>query len=144
MFAHQERQPPSLASQHIEQTASASISTVSGSNLRLAIFMTTALSDDHGRFFNCWENAIQQFKFLRDADLVLHAPRQLLPDELAKFQQMRNTTVRVSDTTAGGKEPGAIKAFKEAFGSKGFQEGWFKDYDWVIRLNPDVLFMDDS
>ncbi len=81
---------------------------------------------------------IQQFKFLRDADLVLHAPRQLLPDELAKFQQMRNTTVRVSDTT------GAIKAFKEAFGSKGFQEGWFKDYDWVIRLNPDVLFMDDS
>ena len=95
-------------------------------------------------FFNCWENAIQKFKFLRDAGLILHAPRQLLPDDLAKFQQMRNITVRVSDTKTRGKQAGAIKSFKEAFGSKGFQEGWFKDYDWVIRLNPDVLFMDDS
>ena len=67
-----------------------------------------------------------------------------MPDDLAKFQHMRNITVRVSDTATCGKEAGAIKSFKEGFGSKGFQEGWFKDYDWVIRLNPDVLFMDDS
>ena len=74
---------------------------------------------------------------------MLHASTQVLPEDLAKFQHMRNITVRVSDT-AGGKQAGAIKSFKEAFGSKGFQEGWFKDYDWVIRLNPDVLFMDAS
>ena len=140
-FAHQEWQPLSLASQHIERTDSSFNFTVSGSNLRLAIFMTTALSEDHRSFFNCWENAIQNFKFLRDADLVLHAPRPLLPDDLAKFQHMRHITVRLSDTT-GGKSAGAIKSFTEAFGSKGFHQGWFKNYDWVIRLNPDVLFMD--
>ena len=95
-------------------------------------------------FFSCWENAIQKFKFLRDADLVLHAPRQLLPDDLAKFQHMRHITVRLSDTITGGKQAGAIKSFKEAFGSKGFHQGWFKHYDWVIRLNPDVLLMDAS
>lgn len=94
-------------------------------------------------FFGCWENAIQKFKFLRDADLVLHAPRQLLPDHLAKFQHMRHITVRLSNTT-GRKQAGAVKSFKEGFGSKGFHQGWFKDYDWVIRLNPDVLFMEAS
>lgn len=94
-------------------------------------------------FFHCWENAIQKFKFLRDADLVLHAPTKLLPDDLAKFQHMRHITVRVSDTV-GKKQAGAIKSFKEGFGSKGFHQGWFKHYDWVIRLNPDVLFMDAS
>ena len=49
-FAHQEWQPLSFASQHIERTASSSHFTVSGSNLRLAIFMTTALSENHRRF----------------------------------------------------------------------------------------------
>ena len=50
VFAHQEWQPPSLASRHTEQTASASNSTIGGSNLRLAILMTTALSSNHRRF----------------------------------------------------------------------------------------------
>ena len=48
-FVHQDWQPPSLASQHIEPTASASNFTLGGSNFRLAIFMTTALSINHRR-----------------------------------------------------------------------------------------------
>ena len=39
---------------------------------------------------------------------------------------------------------GATKAVTDAFGEKGYQEKWFEGYDWVIRLNADVLLMDDT
>jgi hypothetical protein len=33
---------------------------------------------------------------------------------------------------------------KDGFGHKGVEEKWFDEYDWVIRLNPDVLILDDK
>lgn len=38
-----------------------------------------------------------------------------------------------------GFQEGAILALVE-----GFKNGWFKDYDWVVRLNPDVLIKNDT
>lgn len=38
-----------------------------------------------------------------------------------------------------GYNEGAILAMAEAL-----EQGWFSSYDWVIRVNPDVLIRDDS
>jgi hypothetical protein len=38
-----------------------------------------------------------------------------------------------------GYQDGAILAIREAF-----KNHWFDDYDWVIRLNPDVLIRSNS
>jgi hypothetical protein len=35
---------------------------------------------------------------------------------------------------AGGRNQGAMQAMIEAV-----RQGWFQEYDWVLRLNPDVL-----
>ena len=38
-----------------------------------------------------------------------------------------------------GYQVGAILALVE-----GYKHGWFEDYDWVIRVNPDVLIRNDT
>mmetsp|Transcript_16854 Transcript_16854/g.23657 ORF Transcript_16854/g.23657 Transcript_16854/m.23657 type:complete len:223 (-) Transcript_16854:99-767(-) len=43
-----------------------------------------------------------------------------------------------------GYQQGAIQAVVDGFGPKGHQEKWFDGYDWVVRLNPDVLILQDE
>merc|ERR1719237_768947 len=37
-----------------------------------------------------------------------------------------------------GYHPGAMKAMDD-----GFQNGWFDGYDWLVRINPDVIIYDE-
>lgn len=76
------------------------------------------------------------------ADLVLYTTRNLTLEELSHFRQMRSITVKLFVNS--GFQSGAIQALKDGFGHKGVEEKWFDEYDWVIRLNPDVLILDDK
>ncbi|CAE7370964.1 unnamed protein product, partial [Symbiodinium pilosum] len=52
--------------------------------------------------------------------------------------------VIVKDFKNPGYQAGAIQSVKDAFGSKGAQEHWFDDYDWVMKTNPDTLLIHDK
>lgn len=110
--------------------------------LRVAFFMTTALSTPHQLFFHCWEHGSRQLKLLQSADVLIYAPQNLSEGNLAQFRHMGQVTVRNFKNT--GYKGGAVMATLDGFGPRAVEEKWFDNYDWVIRLNPDVLIMDDE
>mmetsp|Transcript_18288 Transcript_18288/g.42884 ORF Transcript_18288/g.42884 Transcript_18288/m.42884 type:complete len:300 (-) Transcript_18288:193-1092(-) len=108
--------------------------------LRVAVLMTTHWSDAHKKYLPCWGRAVQQLPLLQHADLILYTPANISSSDIERFH-FRNVTVK--HYVNEGWQQGATKAVKDAFGEKGYQEKWFEGYDWVIRLNADVLIMDD-
>ena len=50
-----------------------------------------------------------------------------------------NGRVAVHEAPNPGRQAGAILAVAE-----GFKQGWFEEYDWVVRVNPDVLILNDT
>ena len=79
---------------------------------------------------------------LNTADVVVY----LNPKEEERKEAMnilnnafrdQNLTIHVRDNP--GYQEGAMAALQDAT-----QEGWFSGYDWVIRVNPDVIIRDDT
>jgi hypothetical protein len=54
-------------------------------------------------------------------------------------QTFRSKHVTIYNHGPAGYQDGAIAALAEAD-----TNGYFQGYDWVIRLNPDVLILDDT
>lgn len=130
--------------------------TTNGNKTKLLIYMTTHLSDEHLAFLPCWEDALQEIEFLRSAHLLLMTPDTASPEKVELFAQRLSTTpsspgfaqvnvqtfVELSKLRAFPaqqamrmrKQHGAVRAMIEPW-----QHGWFDDYEWVMRLNPDVL-----
>ena len=97
--------------------------------------------EQHKQYLPCWERAVQHLSLLQNADLILYTWGNISSSELAQFH-FRNIIVK--NYINPGWQEGAIQAVQDGFGTKGYQEKWFDGYDWVIRLNPDVLIMDDK
>ena len=95
----------------------------------------------HQEFMPCWETARQQLTLVRNADLILYTSGDVGSKDL---EQLHFTNLIVKHYEPANYEEGAIQAVVDGFGSKGHQEKWFDRYDWVVRLNPDVLIMDDN
>ena len=89
----------------------------------------------------CWETAGQQLSLIRDSDLILYTDANISGTDLERLH-FRNIFIKHYQTP--GKEAGATQAVIDGFGSKGHQEKWFDGYDWVVRVNPDVLIMNDA
>lgn len=79
---------------------------------------------------------------LNTADVVVY----LNPKEEERKEAMnilnnafrdQNLTIHVRDNP--GYQEGTMAALQDAT-----QEGWFSGYDWVIRVNPDVIIRDDT
>ena len=110
--------------------------------LRVAVFMTTHWSKQHKKYLSCWEYATKKLKLLKNADLVLYTSERPSKEELAKLHFHK---IKIKDFVNPGYQSGAVQAWKDAFGAVNGTKGkWFKGYDWVIRLNPDVLIFDDK
>ncbi|CAE7285970.1 unnamed protein product, partial [Symbiodinium necroappetens] len=95
----------------------------------------------HQKYLPCWGRAVQQIPLLQHSDLILYTSANISSSDIERFH-FRNVTVK--KYVNEGWQKGAIKAITDAFGEKGYQEKWFEGYDWVIRLNADVLIMDDT
>ncbi len=54
-------------------------------------------------------------------------------------ETFQNQTITIHDRSNPGYQSGVITALEDAA-----KEGWFKGYDWVIRLNPDVIIRNDT
>jgi hypothetical protein len=64
-----------------------------------------------------------------------------LSEEQLKMLPFHNTTIKRVPTNIGYQE-GATQAMIDPFLDENVS--WFDDYDWVIRVNPDVLIRKDS
>jgi hypothetical protein len=131
------------------------------SQLKIAIYMTTHGSTSHGRFLEkCWPSAIQKLKILSDAHLILYsavAPSPEIMESLRGFQkivvhQFEQLPIPTNATHAeeeAHKQNGAKHAMIDPYSVSNHTDSnnestttttsWFDGYDWVIRLNPDVL-----
>jgi hypothetical protein len=131
------------------------------SQLKIAIYMTTHGSKSHGRFLEkCWPGAIQKLKILSDAHLIFYtavAPSPETMESLRGFQsivvhQFEQLPIPANSTHAEREEQkqnGAKHAMIDPYSISNHTDrknenttaitSWFHGYDWVIRLNPDVL-----
>jgi hypothetical protein len=96
------------------------------------------LPTKHLRYLPCWSDAIQRMKIFKNADLILYSSVQPSANVLEQLP-FQNTYVKLYKN--GGYQEGAVQAMMEPFGEN---VTWFDNYDWVIRLNPDVLIRNDT
>ena len=117
---------------------------------KVLILIGTHLSDDHITMFkNCWPKAMEHSSLLRSADYLFYLnPRNLTRqepwflswgEELLQnlFKDRNNVTFKFGPPER--KNNGAMKPYILAG-----KHGWFSGYDWVIRMNPDVMIQNDS
>ena len=127
-------------------------------NVRVLIFITTIFSQRHQDYFNCcWPRLLKHSQNLQSSDVmifsnnettlsesILSSTRQVFtesnihlnfqfatPDELLEVQQELRKENRF--------QRGANLGVKLAIAKR-----WFEAYDWVIRINPDVLIRDST
>lgn len=106
---------------------------------RVLIFVTSHFSLEHKSFLKrCWPRMVRNSKLLQNADVLIFATGAIDPQSTKAMQSLfRNVTTK-SYTNPGYTE-GAQLALDE-----GVTHGWFDTYDWVIRLNPDVIIRNDT
>jgi hypothetical protein len=109
---------------------------------RILIFITTHLSDMHYTYLeNCWPNLIAKSPLFRQSDFMMFITES--QGQKANMTLINSvfaeTGISVHSTENPGYQEGAILAFTEAI-----ENHWFDKYDWVIRVNPDVLIRDDT
>jgi hypothetical protein len=126
------------------------IDPVAWSKLKIAVFMTSHLSEKHLKFLNqCWPYASGYLPLLQNSHLILYTSAEPPQDALDRMQFKSVTVRRYIDPPSGGnetetenvKQMGAKRAMVDPFLK---ENQWFDGYDWVIRLNPDVLIRRDT
>ena len=110
------------------------------SNVKLLIYLTTHLPEEHVAFLPCWKDAIERMDLFKYADGMIYTSTGLSEEQL-KMLPFRNTTIKRVPTNIGYQE-GAVQAMIDPFLDENVS--WFDDYDWVIRVNLDVLIRKDS
>jgi hypothetical protein len=111
-------------------------------NNRILIFITTHLSDMHYTYLeNCWPALIAKSPLFKQSDFMMfitESQGRKVNMTLINFV-FTETGISVHSAENPGYQQGAILALTEAIGNH-----WFDKYDWVIRVNPDVLIRNDS
>lgn len=103
------------------------------------IYLTTHFSADHIKFLqNCWHESIEKSKLLQSADVLVFLTGRPANLTLLESIFFRNN-VKVHKVPNPGYQGGAILAM-----NLGFEKKLFHGYDWVIRLNPDVIIHNDT
>jgi len=122
----------------VEETSSSVVSQTKLEDIHMILFITTHLSDNHLRFFReCWPGLLNNSVLLRHADVLLFTSEEPPQDIIQDVFHDKN--VRVERYMNPGYERGAMLAMETAT-----TNDWFNGYDWMIRLNPDVLILEDE
>lgn len=110
---------------------------------RVLLYITTHMSPQHEALLEgCWPYTIANSKLVRMADVTvfLNGDQERRNYNEALLRQVfygKNITVHHSLNI--GYQNGAIAAMAE-----GDKQGWFQGYDWVVRVNPDVIIRNDT
>ena len=115
------------------------------------LFITTHLSREHMAFLRkCWPPAMHKSRLLRDADVVVSVVNEPLTRDVTEAlavafppigRKVAYRRVTQSLHTSGGmaRQTGAMVSLDAAE-----REGLFSTYNWIVRLNPDVIIRDDG
>lgn len=116
---------------------------------RTLLYITTHMSRVHFDALKyCWRTTIARSALLQEADVMVAAtlgPGVSLAGVAglvsAAFDGLgrAHRSVRVEGLGNPGYQEGAMLAMRNAS-----ENGWFVGYDWVVRLNPDVIVRNDS
>jgi hypothetical protein len=127
------------------------IDPVAWSKLKIAVYMTSHLSEKHLLFLNrCWPYASGYLPLLRNSHLILYTSAEPPQDILDRMQFKSVTVRRYVDPPSGNKTGVRDKELKQMGAKRAMMDPflkenrWFDGYDWVIRLNPDVLIRRDT
>jgi hypothetical protein len=109
---------------------------------KILVYITTHLSEQHNDFLEqCWPPLLSTLPLFQKSDFMIFATE-------TEGVRVNETLVRSVFATHGitvhaspnpGYQGGAILALVE-----GFRNGWFQDYEWLVRVNPDVLIRNDT
>ena len=128
-----------------------SVTERSSDDPKILLFITTHISDQHVRYFDCcWPRLMEQSKLLQMSHILLFSNDPLETYNANVVERVRalfadNPTATYKHAPSGRTartrtlQWGANLPMKLAF-----QEGWFSGYDWVIRINPDVLIRNST
>ena len=125
---------------------------------RLLIYITTHWSSEHAKYIKyCWPQAIQHLDIFKQADFAVFSTarshsrvremHKILPEtfsftNLTIYQYPMDSFRPTEEGRWKGwneKQMGAALAMVEA-GS----HGYFDSYEWVVRVNPDVMIRKDN
>jgi hypothetical protein len=128
---------------------------IDGSSTRrqkILLFITTIFSEQHKRYFACcWPKLMKQSKLLPHVHVMVFTNNSTeIPEAVLEMVQSifrNNPTYNVQyapieEVNYILRQPQQHNIFQSGanVGPKlAFEHGWFDDYDWVIRINPDVL-----
>jgi len=110
---------------------------------RVLLFFTTFPKSQHLEMIReCWPTLIRKSRLLSNSHVLVFlggiATHNFVSDWEEALQHLPvNYTLRYDSYNPGYQE-GAMRAAHELF-----HNGWCDGYDWVIRINPDVLIYDD-
>lgn len=115
------------------------------SESRILIFMTAHTGrggQSEGAqsvYLKCWPTFVRNGT-LSNADLILHDNGDMDYDDLVTLMQaFPNPIKKIIKGVNPGYQRGALQSIDQAL-----QGGWFDGYDWVIRVNPDVLILNET
>ena len=125
---------------------------------RVLLYVTSHFSEQHEMYLRyCWKNLLARSPLLQGADVAVYLnpndakKRKPALDVLKNAFADNNLMVYLRDisglkgapqnfrSSLIAKRSGAIMAVQEAV-----ESDHFEGYDWIIRVNPDVLIRDDS
>jgi hypothetical protein len=108
------------------------------SDVKLLIYMTTHLPQSHVAFLPCWKDAIERLDIFKYADLMLYTCTEPTNENLEQLP-FRKITIKMYENP--GYQEGAVQSMIDPLTDN---VTWFDGYDWVIRINMDVLIRDDK
>jgi hypothetical protein len=106
------------------------------------MYITTHLSDGHHAYLDhCWPSLIARSPLFKQSDFMIFAtePSGKKANLTLINSVFAGTGVVVHGMGNPGYNEGAILALTEAMDNHCFDK-----YEWVIRVNPDVLIRNDS
>jgi len=111
---------------------------------RILLYITTHMSKSHRWYLDtCWPRALLHSSLLSNADVLVYLTASKSDDKEASIAQLNSTfnnqKLKVHVANNPGWQAGATVAMKDATLNK-----WFVDYDWIIRMNPDVIIRNDT
>lgn len=104
------------------------------------LYISTHASDSHRAYLQFyWPVLIRQSALLRQADVVIFSTGNSLHNPEMASVFIYNPSFNIINWPNPGYQAGANLAM-----SVGIDLGTFDAHDWVVRVNPDVLILDDS
>ncbi|CAB9526673.1 expressed unknown protein [Seminavis robusta] len=133
--------------------------------LNIAVYMTTHVSHQHLEYLiKCWPAAMARLDIFQNVDLIVYTSsydHDLVFQSLGfrnvifhRYKEVINPLVdesKLSNDKNMQKQQGALRAMVDPFlvdpSSPDLEttpRNWFSDYDWIVRLNPDVMIRRDA